>query len=200
MAIGGARPSHQYLLRYYQWAHLILTGFRDPVVPAASMIPGNVVDGIPEAPDMVQPEDGELPEVHPRVARRRRALAGEVVDEDRVDQMEVPLPHAWPAWSITRHSRHTSRPESALGTVDAGTPVQQTESFAHMTHETPPAAYEPRRQEVSGSDDSGDAHDVRGDIEGRLDRLHRETRPPPCGTGGCLDGRVVRRGHGRGGP
>ncbi|MED6203028.1 hypothetical protein PIB30_111510, partial [Stylosanthes scabra] len=28
------------------------------------------------APDMVQPEDGELPEVHPRVARRRRAPAG----------------------------------------------------------------------------------------------------------------------------
>ncbi|MED6138178.1 hypothetical protein PIB30_071842 [Stylosanthes scabra] len=39
-----------------------------------------------------------------------------------------------------------------------------------MTHETPPSAYEPRRQEVSGSDDSGNAHHVRGDIEGRLDR------------------------------
>ncbi|MED6117910.1 hypothetical protein PIB30_114450, partial [Stylosanthes scabra] len=68
-----------------------------------------------------------------------------------------------------------------------------------MTHETPPSAYEPRRQEVSGSDESGNTQDLRVDIEGRLDRARRETRPPPCGTGGCLDGRVVRRGRGRGG-
>ncbi|MED6125681.1 hypothetical protein PIB30_070930 [Stylosanthes scabra] len=80
-----------------------------------------------------------------------------------------------------------------------GTPIQQSETFAHMTHETPPSAYEPRHQEVSGSDESGDTHHLRGDIEGRLDRARRETRPPPCGTGGCLDGRVVRRGRGRGG-
>ncbi|MED6117396.1 hypothetical protein PIB30_109643, partial [Stylosanthes scabra] len=75
MPVGGLRPSRQYLLWYYQWAHLTLRGFRDPVVPAAPFIPGDVVDGIPEAPDMVQPEDGELPEVHPRVTRRRRAPA-----------------------------------------------------------------------------------------------------------------------------
>ncbi|MED6172861.1 hypothetical protein PIB30_053843 [Stylosanthes scabra] len=80
-----------------------------------------------------------------------------------------------------------------------GTPIQQSETFAHMTHETPPSAYEPRRQEVSGSDESGNTQDLRVDIEGRLDRARRETRPPPCGTGGCLDGRVVRRGRGRGG-
>ncbi|MED6161532.1 hypothetical protein PIB30_061637 [Stylosanthes scabra] len=57
-------------------------------------------------------------------------------------------------------------------------------------------SYQP---EVSGSDESGDTHHLRGDIEGRLDRARRETHPPPCGTGGCLDGRVVGRGRGRGG-
>ncbi|MED6221719.1 hypothetical protein PIB30_057509 [Stylosanthes scabra] len=63
------------IVEWHQWTHLTLRGFRDPVVPAAPFIPGDVVDGIPEAPDMVQPEDGELPEVHPRVTRRRRVPA-----------------------------------------------------------------------------------------------------------------------------
>ncbi|MED6223189.1 hypothetical protein PIB30_071548 [Stylosanthes scabra] len=73
MAVGGVQPSRQYLLWYYQWAHVILMGYRDPAISAPGVIPDYVRDGISEAPDMVQPEDGELPEVHPRVVRRPRA-------------------------------------------------------------------------------------------------------------------------------
>ncbi|MED6149736.1 hypothetical protein PIB30_065436 [Stylosanthes scabra] len=61
----------------------------DPVIPAPGVIPYYARDEIPKAPDMVQSKDVELPEVHPRFARRRRAMAGEVVDEDRLDQMGV---------------------------------------------------------------------------------------------------------------
>ncbi|MED6190538.1 hypothetical protein PIB30_106861, partial [Stylosanthes scabra] len=75
MAVGGVQPSHQYLLWYYPWAHVILMGYRDPAIHAPGVMPYYARDGIPEAPDMVQPEDGELPEVNPRVARRRRASA-----------------------------------------------------------------------------------------------------------------------------
>ncbi|MED6223190.1 hypothetical protein PIB30_071549 [Stylosanthes scabra] len=81
-----------------------------------------------------------------------------------------------------------------------GTPIQQSEPFAHMSDSIPPSAYEARLTELSDSEDSGDVHQIRGHIEGRLVQGHRETRPPPCGTGGSLDGRVVRRGRGRGGP
>ncbi|MED6134096.1 hypothetical protein PIB30_034214 [Stylosanthes scabra] len=48
----------------------------DPLIPALGVIPDFVREGIPEAPHMVQPEDGELPEVLPRVPRCRRAPAG----------------------------------------------------------------------------------------------------------------------------
>ncbi|MED6149737.1 hypothetical protein PIB30_065437 [Stylosanthes scabra] len=79
-----------------------------------------------------------------------------------------------------------------------GTPIQQTESFDHMSDSVPPSAYEARRTEVLESDDSGDVQLLRGHIEGGLDRGRRETRPPPCGTGGCVEARVVRRGRGCG--
>ncbi|MED6177712.1 hypothetical protein PIB30_100676 [Stylosanthes scabra] len=79
-----------------------------------------------------------------------------------------------------------------------GNPTQPTEPFAHMSDSVPPSAYEARHMEVEESDDSGDRHMVRGDITGGLDRGRRETRPPPCGTGGCLDARAGRRGGGRG--
>ncbi|MED6168737.1 hypothetical protein PIB30_014426, partial [Stylosanthes scabra] len=283
MPVGGVRPSRQYLLWYYQWANLTLRGFRDLVVPAAPFIPGDVVDGIPKAPDMVQPEDGELPEVHSRVARRRRAPArrgrgrgqgaadgnpvrvddpmqgvhadaGPEFDFGLTDadfltlglpgpqhatadteagpsqpqapfmqlQIEVPsslfpdehpqsqvhhspaytpdvdqIPESYTQWCSELFGKTSYQPVPDHSSW--GTPIQQSETFAHMTHETPPSAYEPRRQEVSGSDESGNTQDLRGDIVGRLDRARRETRPPPCGTGGCLDGRVVRRGRGRGG-
>ncbi|MED6140152.1 hypothetical protein PIB30_090355, partial [Stylosanthes scabra] len=65
-----------------------------------------------------------------------------------------------------------------------------------MSDSVPPSAYEAHRMEVSESDDLGDARLIRGHIEGGLDRGRRETRPPPCGTGGCLDARVFRRGRG----
>ncbi|MED6190165.1 hypothetical protein PIB30_103036, partial [Stylosanthes scabra] len=208
------------------WAHLTVTGFRDPVVPAAGMIPSDVRDEIPEAPDMVQPKDGELPEVHPRVARRRRALArggrgrgqggpdGSPVRVDEpmqgvhaddapdfdfgltdADFLTLGLPG--PSHATPDAQAGPSQPQATLMQLQIeipsslfskqhppfptsyqpvpehsswGTPIQQIESFANMTHETPPSAYEPRRQEVSGSDNSGDVHHVRGDIEGRLDR------------------------------
>ncbi|MED6139833.1 hypothetical protein PIB30_087663 [Stylosanthes scabra] len=225
---------------------------RDPVVPAAGMIPGDVRDGIPEAPDMGQPEDGELPEVHPRVARRCRAPAQggrgreqggpdgspmrvdepmQGVNADDAHDFDFGLTDAdfltlglpGPSHATPNRQAGPSQPQAPLMQLQIevpssmfseqyppsppvpehsswGTPIQHTESFVHTTHETPPSVYEQRRQEVSASDDSGDAHHVRGDIEGRLDWVRRETRPPPCGTGGCLDGRVVRRGRGRGGP
>ncbi|MED6179984.1 hypothetical protein PIB30_006101 [Stylosanthes scabra] len=81
-----------------------------------------------------------------------------------------------------------------------GTPTQPTEPFAHMSESVPPSAYEPRRTEVEESDDSGDRQMVREDIADGLDRDRREIRPPPCGTGGCLDARAGRRGRGRRGP
>ncbi|MED6222759.1 hypothetical protein PIB30_067491 [Stylosanthes scabra] len=76
MAVKGVLPSRQYLLWYYQWAHMILTGYRDPLIPAPGVIPDYARNEISKAPDMVQPEDGELPATHPRVTKRRRAPAG----------------------------------------------------------------------------------------------------------------------------
>ncbi|MED6113488.1 hypothetical protein PIB30_071258, partial [Stylosanthes scabra] len=76
MAVGGVLPSRQYLLWYYQWAHMTLIGRGDPYMPAHGVVPDYALDGLPDAPDMVQPEDGELLAVHPRVPRRRRPPAG----------------------------------------------------------------------------------------------------------------------------
>ncbi|MED6222227.1 hypothetical protein PIB30_062348 [Stylosanthes scabra] len=59
-----------------------------------------------------------------------------------------------------------------------GTPIQQTESFAHMSDEVPPCAYEARRMEVSGSDDSGDAHHIRKPCKTLMPMLGSE----PCKT------------------
>ncbi|MED6106403.1 hypothetical protein PIB30_004638 [Stylosanthes scabra] len=78
-----------------------------------------------------------------------------------------------------------------------GTPVQHTEPFAHMSAETPPAAYAPCRQVHSESSSSGE-HQIRTQVDRGLGRGHRETRRLPCGTGGCLDPVVGRRGRGRG--
>ncbi|MED6155720.1 hypothetical protein PIB30_007584 [Stylosanthes scabra] len=78
-----------------------------------------------------------------------------------------------------------------------GTPVQHTEPFAHMSAETPPTAYAPRRQTPSESSSSGE-HQIRARVDRGLGREHRETRRPLCGTGGCLDPVVGRRGRGRG--
>ncbi|MED6119727.1 hypothetical protein PIB30_014336 [Stylosanthes scabra] len=78
-----------------------------------------------------------------------------------------------------------------------GTPVQHTEPFSHMSAETPPTAYAPRRQDPSESSSSGEQQ-IRAQVSGRLGRGRRETCPPPCGTGGCPDPRVTRRGRGRG--
>ncbi|MED6122831.1 hypothetical protein PIB30_043583 [Stylosanthes scabra] len=78
-----------------------------------------------------------------------------------------------------------------------GTPVQHTEPFAHMSAETPPTAYAPRRQVPSESSSSGE-HQIRTQVDRGLGRGHRETRRPPCGTGGCLDPVVGRRGRERG--
>ncbi|MED6163794.1 hypothetical protein PIB30_083466 [Stylosanthes scabra] len=213
-----------------RWAHLTLMGLRDPVVPATGMIPCDVVDGIPEAPDMVQPEDGELPE-----GGRGRGQGGPNGSPVRVDepmqgvhaddalefnfgltdadfltlglpgplhatpdteagpsqpqaplmelQIEVPsslfseqyphspvhhshaytpdvdqIPDSYTQWCSELFGQTSYQPVPDHSSW--GTPIQQTESFAHMTHETPPSAYEPRRQEVLGSDDSGDAHHV----------------------------------------
>ncbi|MED6159609.1 hypothetical protein PIB30_043814 [Stylosanthes scabra] len=77
-----------------------------------------------------------------------------------------------------------------------GTPVQHTEPFAHMSAETPPTAYAPRRQTPSKS--SSGEHQIRAQVDRGLGRGHRETRQPPCGTRGCLDPVVGRRGRGRG--
>ncbi|MED6128883.1 hypothetical protein PIB30_102425, partial [Stylosanthes scabra] len=164
MAVGGVRPSCQYLLWYYQWAHLTLTGARDPVIPTPGMMPGDVRDGIPEAPDMVQPEDGELPDVHLRVARRCRAPAGRGRGRGqggadgspvRVDEpmhimplnliLSVPppvyhpqaytpnvdqIPDSYAQWCAEMFGQTSYQP--VLDHSSSGTPIQQTESFAHM--------------------------------------------------------------------
>ncbi|MED6158946.1 hypothetical protein PIB30_037755 [Stylosanthes scabra] len=78
-----------------------------------------------------------------------------------------------------------------------GTPVQYTEPFAHMSAETPPTAYAPRHQVPSESSSSED-HQIRTQVDRGLGRGHRETRRPPCGTGGCLDPVVDKRGRGHG--
>ncbi|MED6112108.1 hypothetical protein PIB30_058713 [Stylosanthes scabra] len=238
MAVGGVLPSRQYLLWYYQWAHMTLIGRGDPSMPAQAMVPDYALHEIPDAPDMVQPEDGELPRVHLRVTRRRRAPSGRGRGQ------------AAPAGSLAREEEpqqgvHTdTSPDFAFGMTDAdflslglagpfhptadtqadtsysqppmiqlqieapqtwlpehyaspqGTPTQPTEPFAHMPDSVPPSAYEPRHMEVEESDDSGDRHMVRGDIASGLDRDRTEIRPPPCGTGGCLDAGAGRRGRG----
>ncbi|MED6204271.1 hypothetical protein PIB30_007742 [Stylosanthes scabra] len=76
------------------------------------------------------------------------------------------------------------------------TPVQHTEPFAHMSTETPPTAYAPRRQTLSESSFSGE-HQIRTHVDCGLGRGHRETCRPPCGTGGYLDPVVGRCGRGR---
>ncbi|MED6143753.1 hypothetical protein PIB30_009002 [Stylosanthes scabra] len=55
---------------------MIFIGRGDPSILAHDVIPNYALDGIPDAPDMVQLEDDELPTVHARVTKRRRALAG----------------------------------------------------------------------------------------------------------------------------
>ncbi|MED6108229.1 hypothetical protein PIB30_021685 [Stylosanthes scabra] len=69
--VGGAvQPSRQYLRWYY------LKGHKDPVVPAAGMIPPFCQDWLPDAPEMVQPDDDALPAEQPNNAGRRRRAAG----------------------------------------------------------------------------------------------------------------------------
>ncbi|MED6149496.1 hypothetical protein PIB30_063074 [Stylosanthes scabra] len=66
-----------------------------------------------------------------------------------------------------------------------GTPVQHTEPFAHMSAETPPTAYAPRRQ-VPSESSSSEEHWIRTQVDRGLGRGHRETCRPPCGTGDVL--------------
>ncbi|MED6219749.1 hypothetical protein PIB30_038578 [Stylosanthes scabra] len=282
MAVDGVLPSRQYLLWYYQWAHMILIGRGYPSMPAHGVVPDFALDGLPDAPDMVQPEDGELPAVHPRVPKRRRPPAGrgrgrhaptgspareeapqQGVDADRSQdfefgmtdadflslglagpshttpdtqagtsqsqppkmqlQIEAPqpwfpnqfaspqgyqpqpitagvnhIPDSYSQWCANMYGRSSYQP--LPDHYSWGTRTQSTEPFAHMSESVPPSAYEPRRTEVEESDDSGDRHMVREDIADGLDRDQREIRPPPCGTGGCLDARAGRRGRGRRGP
>ncbi|MED6227573.1 hypothetical protein PIB30_115009, partial [Stylosanthes scabra] len=67
------RPSHQYLHWYFGWARLVLVGHGDHVPHAAGVFPPHLPPGqTPDAPDLRQPEDGDLPALNPRVGRRAR--------------------------------------------------------------------------------------------------------------------------------
>ncbi|MED6187235.1 hypothetical protein PIB30_074561 [Stylosanthes scabra] len=56
------RPSHQYLCWYFSWARLVLAGHGDHVPHAAGVFPPELPPGqTPDAPELRQPEDGDLP-------------------------------------------------------------------------------------------------------------------------------------------
>ncbi|MED6124259.1 hypothetical protein PIB30_057318 [Stylosanthes scabra] len=94
-----------YLLRGYEDT-LYRRG--DPYMPTAGVIP--------EAPDMVEPEDGELPEVHPRVARRRRAPVGRGRGRGQAAPAGSPAREEEPQQGV-----HTDRsPDFDFGMTDAG--------------------------------------------------------------------------------
>ncbi|MED6126093.1 hypothetical protein PIB30_075041 [Stylosanthes scabra] len=138
------QPSRQYLLWYYQWAYVILTGYRDPVISAPGVIPYYTRDVIPEAPDMVQLEDGELPEVNPRVARRRRAPAGRSWTRT-----------GWTRWesceggsaSAGAGSSHPT-PDTQAGPSHSETPMMQLQIEAPLPlfseYSVPPPVYHPQ--------------------------------------------------------
>ncbi|MED6171560.1 hypothetical protein PIB30_041782 [Stylosanthes scabra] len=198
--------------------------------------------GVCSLPVSISFEDGELPEVHPRVARRRRASvqrgrgrgrpgpngspvradepmegvhANEAPEFDfgmtNADflslglpgpshptpdtqagpshsappmmqlQIEVPLPVSseqfvpphvyhpqastpdldqipenYTQWCAEMFGQSSYQP--MLDHSSWGTPIQQSEPFAHISDSVPPSAYEARRTKLSDSEDSGDAH------------------------------------------
>ncbi|MED6135985.1 hypothetical protein PIB30_051736 [Stylosanthes scabra] len=74
--------------------------------------------------------------------------------------------------------------------------------IAQSSYPPPPevigqSSYQPPPETPSESSSSGD-HQIRAQVDRGLGRGHPETRRPPCGTGGCLDPVVGRRGCGRG--
>ncbi|MED6171469.1 hypothetical protein PIB30_040988 [Stylosanthes scabra] len=112
--------------------------------------------------------------------------------------MQLHIEAPWPSFS-----EQTVPPQTSYHPVSDpsswGTPVQHKEPFAHMSDSVSPSAYEAHRMEGIESDESRGSQDIRGHMEDVVDLPRRETRPPPCGTGGCRNARVVRRGRGRGG-
>ncbi|MED6186922.1 hypothetical protein PIB30_071349 [Stylosanthes scabra] len=70
------RPSRQYLRWYFSWARLVLVGHGDHVPQTAGVFPPQLPPGqTPDAPELRQPEDGDLPALNPRVGRRARTRA-----------------------------------------------------------------------------------------------------------------------------
>ncbi|XLR06643.1 hypothetical protein S83_034581 [Arachis hypogaea] len=70
------RPSQRYIQWYVGWAHLVLVGHGDQQDPMAGPIPPDLSDYTPQAPELRQPKDGDLPELHPGGGRRLRRVGG----------------------------------------------------------------------------------------------------------------------------
>ncbi|XLU41373.1 hypothetical protein S245_036187, partial [Arachis hypogaea] len=63
---------NRYIQWYVGWAHLVLVGHGDQQDPMAGPIPPDLSDYTPQAPELRQPKDGDLPELHPGGGRRLR--------------------------------------------------------------------------------------------------------------------------------
>ncbi|XLR49595.1 hypothetical protein S83_000267 [Arachis hypogaea] len=63
---------NKYIQWYLGWAHLVLVGHGDQQDPIAGRIPPDLSDYTPHAPEIRQPKDGDLPELHPGGGRQLR--------------------------------------------------------------------------------------------------------------------------------
>ncbi|MED6172124.1 hypothetical protein PIB30_047141 [Stylosanthes scabra] len=73
------------------WAHLALVGLKDPPLHIPGTLPDDVNDATPEPPQFVQPEDGQLPEVHPRQGERPKAGAKRRHEAHQVPREQMSL-------------------------------------------------------------------------------------------------------------
>ncbi|MED6132437.1 hypothetical protein PIB30_019036 [Stylosanthes scabra] len=91
---------------------------------------------IPEAPQMVQPEDGELLEVHSRVVRR---CSQEYHPRAYTPDVDHP-PKNYTRWvaRLIGHSSFYPVPNVSF----LGTPIRHTQPFALMSDSTPTSTYE----------------------------------------------------------